>query len=126
MEFKNIKGIYLQIADNISEKVLMGTYAPGGKIPSVRDLANEMGVNPNTIMRTYNELQTRNIIDNKRGLGFFVNDNATGIILEWKKKEFFEFELPLIVRQTKVLNISFEELKPYFESNKNSDTNENK
>jgi GntR family transcriptional regulator len=126
MEFKNIKGIYLQIADNISEKVLLGTYMPGGKIPSVRDLANEMGVNPNTVMRTYNELQARNIIDNKRGLGYYVQDQAASIILEWKKKEFFEYELPLIVRQTKVLKISFEELKPYFESNKNSDSNENK
>jgi GntR family transcriptional regulator len=116
MEFKNNKGIYLQIADNISEKVLQGTYVPGGKIPSVRDLANEMGVNPNTVMRTYNELQARKIIDNKRGMGFYVNDHAAEIILEWKKKEFFEYELPLIVRQTKVLNISFEELKPYFES----------
>jgi GntR family transcriptional regulator len=126
MEFKNIKGIYLQIADNISEKVLLGTYMPGGKIPSVRDLANEMGVNPNTVMRTYNELQARNIIDNKRGLGYYVQDQAASIILEWKKKEFFEYELPLIVRQTKVLKISFEELKPYFESNKNSESNENK
>jgi GntR family transcriptional regulator len=121
MEFKNTKGIYLQIADNISEKVLMGTYNPGGKIPSVRDLANEMGVNPNTVMRTYNELQTRKIIDNKRGLGFYVNDDAAAIIMEWKKREFFEHELPLIVRQTKVLNISFEELKPYFVSTNNSD-----
>jgi len=125
MEFKNTKGIYLQIADNISEKVLQGTYAPGEKIPSVRDLATEMGVNPNTVMRTYNELQARKIIDNKRGLGYYVNDQAASIILEWKKKEFFEYELPLIVRQTKVLNITFEELKPYFESIKNSTTNEN-
>jgi GntR family transcriptional regulator len=126
MEFKNTKGIYLQIADNISEKVLKGTYSPGEKIPSVRDLAAEMGVNPNTVMRTYNELQARKIIGNKRGVGYYVNDLAADIVLEWKKKEFFETELPLIIRQTRVLNISFEELKPYFESSLNSDSNENK
>jgi DNA-binding transcriptional regulator YhcF (GntR family) len=115
MEFRNTKGIFLQIADSISEKVIEGKYSPGEKIPSVRDLANEMGVNPNTVMRTYSELQTRGIIDNKRGMGFYVTGNAIEIIMQWKKKEFFENELPLIVRQTRILNITFDELKPYFE-----------
>lgn len=125
MEFKNTKGIFLQIADSISEKVMEGKYPPGEKIPSVRDLAIEFGVNPNTVMRTYSELQTRGIIENKRGVGYYVNDEAPAIIRQWKKKEFFESELPLIVRQTKILNITFEELIPYFKSSKNSDKNEN-
>lgn len=115
MEFRNTKGIFLQIADSISEKVIEGKYSPGEKIPSVRDLATEMGVNPNTVMRTYNELQSRGIIDNKRGMGFYVTENATEIITQWKKKEFFENDLPVIVRQTRLLNITFDELKPYFE-----------
>ena len=116
MEFKNTKGIFLQIADSISEKVMEGKYPPGEKIPSVRDLATEMGVNPNTVMRTYSELQSRGIIDNKRGLGFYVTIDAVRIIHQWKRDEFFEIDLPLIVRQTKILNISFDELKPYFET----------
>ena len=115
MEFKNTKGIFLQIADSISEKVMEGKYPPGEKIPSVRDLAAEMGVNPNTVMRTYSELQTRGIIDNKRGVGYYVSIEAVEIIRKWKRKEFFEIELPLIVRQTRMLNITPEELKPYFE-----------
>jgi DNA-binding transcriptional regulator YhcF (GntR family) len=117
MEFKNTKGIFLQIADNISEKVIGGQYPPGEKIPSVRDLATEMGVNPNTVMRTCTELQMRGIIDNKRGIGFYVSTEAVQIIRDWKRKEFFEIDLPLIVRQTGMLGITFEELKPYFESN---------
>lgn len=121
MDFKNNKGIFLQIADSISEKVMEGKYSPGEKIPSVRDLASEMGVNPNTVMRTYNELQAHGIIDNKRGVGYYVNGEAVAIILQMKRKEFFENDLPQIVRQTKILNISFDELKPYFESNNNSD-----
>jgi GntR family transcriptional regulator len=126
MEFRNTKGIFLQIADSILEKVMVGQYSPGEKIPSVRDLAIEVGVNPNTVMRTYSELQTRGIIDNKRGVGYYVNAEAVSIIQQMKKKEFFEYELPLIVRQTKILNISFEELRPYFESTDKSDKNENK
>ena len=116
MEFKNNKGIFLQIADSISEKVIGGQYPPGEKIPSVRDLATEMGVNPNTVMRTYTELQNRGIVDNKRGIGFYVTGEAVQIIRDWKRKEFFETDLPLIVRQTKMLGITLGELKPYFES----------
>ena len=94
MEFKNAKGIFLQIADSISEKVMEGKYPPGEKIPSVRDLATEMGVNPNTVMRTYSELQTRGIIENKRGVGYYVNSEAVSIIHKWKKKEFFRNRTP--------------------------------
>lgn len=126
MEFINTKGIFLQIADSISEKVMEGKYPPGEKIPSVRDLASEMGVNPNTVMRTYSELQTRGIIDNKRGVGYYVSTEAVSIILQWKRQEFFDIDLPAIVKQTKILNISFEELKPYFESYINPGKNENK
>jgi len=126
MEFKNTKGIFLQIADSLSEKVMEGKYPPGEKIPSVRDLATEMGVNPNTVMRTYSELQTRGIIDNKRGVGYYVSIEAVEIIRQWKRKEFFDIDLPLIVRQTKMLNITFDELKLHFESTINSDKNENK
>jgi GntR family transcriptional regulator len=126
MEFINTKGIFLQIADSISEKVIEGKYPPGEKIPSVRDLANEMGVNPNTVMRTYSELQSRGIIDNKRGVGYYVSAGAKNIIFQWKRKEFFDIDLPLIVKQTKILNISFEELRPYFTSTINSKKDENK
>ena len=114
MEFKNNKGIFLQIADNISEKVMEGIFPPGDKIPSVRDFATDIGVNPNTVMRAYNELQLRGIIENKRGVGYYVSDKAVKIIRQWKRKEFFEMDLPLIVRQTKMLDISLEELEPYF------------
>lgn len=114
MEFKNNKGIFLQIADNISEKVMEGKYPPGEKIPSIRDLANEMGVNPNTVMRTFSELQARGIIDNKRGVGYYVSEEAVKIIRQWKRKEFFENDLPLIIRQTKILDITLKELEPYF------------
>ncbi len=126
MEFLNTKGIFLQIADSISEKVLEGSYPPGEKLPSVRDLAAEIGVNPNTVMRSFSELQSRGIIDNKRGVGYYVSTEAVNIIRDWKRREFFEIDLPLIVRQTGILNISFEELRPYFTSTQNTEKNENK
>lgn len=111
MEFSENKSIFLQIADNIIEKVMSGVYPVGDKIPSVRELALQVGVNPNTIMRTYNELQSMNIIENKRGIGYFVNNNAQQVILDAKRKEFFGQVLPEIIRQAALLGISTTELK---------------
>lgn len=127
MEFRSNKSIFLQLADTLSEKILAGIYSPGEKIPSVRDFATEMGVNPNTVMRTYSELQTLGIIDNRRGIGYYISSDAVEIISQWKKKEFFENDLPLIIRQTRILNITFDELKPYFDSpTTNTGKDENK
>ncbi len=113
MEFENNRSIFLQIADNIAEKVINGQYPIGHRIPSVRELAAEMGVNPNTIMRTYNELQSMNIIGNKRGIGYFVNEEAQKIILDKKRMEFFEKILPDFIRQAGMLGISLNDLKQH-------------
>ena len=111
MEFKNGKSIAIQIADNLSERILNGSLEAESKIPSVRELATEMGVNPNTIVRSYAELQSKKIIANSRGIGYFVSNNAKEIINNWRREEFFESDLPEFVRQMNVLGISYEDLK---------------
>ena len=68
MQFENGRSIFLQIADTVTEKVVSGEFAAGEKIPSVRELAAQMGVNPNTVLRTYSELQAMNIIENPNGI----------------------------------------------------------
>ncbi len=125
MEFNENKSIFLQIADNIIEKVMSGVYPVGDKIPSVRELALQVGVNPNTIMRTYNELQSMNIIENKRGIGYFVNTEAQKFILDSKRKEFFGQVFPEIIRQAALLGISTVELKQEIDQ-LNTETHENK
>lgn len=116
MEFQNGKSIFLQIADTITDKVVSGEFPAGEKIPSVRELASEMGVNPNTIMRTYSELQAMSIIDNQRGIGYFVNPEAQKIILQGKKEEFFSKILPEFLRQAALLGITSGELKKHIET----------
>lgn len=113
MQFQDGKSIFLQIADSITEKVVSGEYPPGEKIPSVRELAAAMGVNPNTVMRTYSELQAMNIIENQRGIGYFVNAEAKKIILKDKKQEFFTKVLPEFLKQASLLGISTDELKKH-------------
>lgn len=125
MEFSENKSIFLQIADNIIEKVMSGVYPVGDKIPSVRELALQVGVNPNTIMRTFNELQSMNIIENKRGIGYFVNPDAQQVILDSKRKEFFGQVLPEIIRQATLLGISSAELKEEIDQI-NTEAHENK
>ena len=113
MKFQPTKGIFLQIADNICEKVLNDTFPPGTKIPSVRELALETGVNPNTIVRAYSELQGQSIIENRRGIGFFVNPEAKQVIHKRKRDEFFNQVLPEFVHQANLLGISTDELREY-------------
>lgn len=119
MEFKDNKSIALQIADNLSEKILQGNMPVEERIPSVRELAAEMGVNPNTIMRSYAELQSKDIISNRRGIGYFVNINAKKTILEERRKEFFANALPELVHQMNLLDISYDELKASINSLQN-------
>lgn len=112
MEFKDTKGIFQQIADNICDKIISGEFAVGSKIPSVREQAAAVGVNQNTIMRTYMELQRENIISNQRGIGFFVTESAPLQIINLRKEEFFHVHLPEFMRQVKLLNLTKDELKP--------------
>ncbi len=114
MEFKNNKGIFQQIADNICERILSGEFKPGDKVQSVRKLAAMLGVNQNTIMRTFIELQHNNIVENRRGVGYFVTDNAPKMIRDMRKEEFTQEILPAFIQQVKLLGITREELEPLF------------
>ena len=105
MEFRKQKPIYLQIADRLMEQILSGEYAAEDRVPSVRDVAEAMGVNPNTVMRTFEFLQGEEIIYNRRGVGYFVSPDAKQRILAEQRREFLEEELPLIKQKMKVLGI---------------------
>lgn len=103
MEFDVNRPIYLQIYDTICDQVLLGALVPDGRIPSVREYGAQLGVNPNTIMRTYEKLTTDGIIYNKRGLGFFISQDAREKVLEYKKTEFVNETVPKIRRQLQLL-----------------------
>jgi len=69
-------------------------------------------VNQNTIMRTYSELQREEIINNKRGVGYFVEENAADKILNARKQDFFDHILPEFIHQIEILKISKTEILP--------------
>lgn len=111
MEFKDKQSIYLQIADYISEQIVLGKWPPGERIPSVRDMAGMLEVNPNTVMRTYDFLQGREIIFNKRGIGYSVSNDAKERIGIYRKERFLTNELPDFFRTISLLQISMEEIQ---------------
>lgn len=115
MEFKDKQSIYLQIADYICEQILLGKWPPNERIPSVRDFGGMLEVNPNTVMRTYEFLQNKEIIFNKRGIGYSVSEDAQQRILIYKKERFLESELPEVFKTLYLLNITMDEVKTLYD-----------
>jgi DNA-binding transcriptional regulator YhcF (GntR family) len=70
----------------------------------------QLGVNPNTVMRSYDHLKSLDIIYDKRGMGFFASPDAKRSVKKMYKKEFFEMELPAIMKKMKLLDIDTDEL----------------
>lgn len=114
MEFNQPKGIYQQIADQVCDRILQGEWNGGERIPSIRELAVNLGVNPNTVTRSYQSLLDREIIENRRGIGYFVTDAAKKNILQERKSEFVRDELPSLFRTMQLLDIGIEEISEYY------------
>jgi GntR family transcriptional regulator len=114
MEFTNQQPIYLQIAEMICEQILLKKFKEDERIPSVREMAVQLEVNPNTVMRTYEFLQGKEIINNKRGIGYFVSADGISKATDLRKTEFLHAELPKLFKTAKLLNISFEELQKQY------------
>lgn len=72
--FHSSHPIYSQLVDRINRKILRGELKPGDKLPSVREMAIQSNVNPNTVQRTYRELEGMNIVETRRGQGTFVTE----------------------------------------------------
>lgn len=119
MDFAENKPIYLQIADYVCEQILLNEWQEKKKIPSVRELAITLSVNPNTVIRSYAWLEEMNIITMQRGLGYFVKDKSIEQILILKKEKFFQEELPNLFHKMDLLGIDIPLLnKIYKERNK--------
>lgn len=110
MDFNESKNIFLQIEEWLNNRILEDKIRPGDRIPSVRELAEEMEVNRNTVMRTYSTMENKGVLENKRGIGFFVADKAPKIIQNMQKREFFEKELPRLLERIKLLRLTSSDL----------------
>lgn len=105
MEFNRPRGIYQQIADRITGRIASGEWNAGERIPSVRDMAVSLGVNPNTVVRSYQSLLDEGLIENRRGIGYFVASGALEVIEETVRRQFVEEELPRMFGKMKRLGV---------------------
>jgi GntR family transcriptional regulator len=115
MEFRDNEAIYLQIAAYVSENILLGKWPAEQKILSVRDLAVELEVNPNTVMRSYEFLQNIGAIYNKRGLGLYVAADGCEKVKAYRRERFIQQDLPVFFRNIYLLDIEPADLQQWYE-----------
>ena len=78
-EFQDHLPINAQLMDTLKRRIITGRYLPGEKLPSVRELAAEAGINPNTVQRAFSELEREGLIYTQRATGKYVTENADEI-----------------------------------------------
>ena len=116
MEFQKKDAIYLQIADLMCERILCGQWQQNGRIPSVRELAVDLEVNPNTVMRAYAYMQDQRIIFMKRGIGYFVAADGRQTTRGLMRSNFVRNDLPRVFRTLELLEIDLTELRSLFQA----------
>jgi GntR family transcriptional regulator len=116
MIFKENKPIFLQIADRLCEEIMLGRYAEGERIPGVREYAATVEVNVNTVVRSFDHLQGKGVVQNKRGLGYFVSEGAVKLIYAMRRDEFLNNELPEVFHQMQLLGITLQELDKLYQN----------
>jgi GntR family transcriptional regulator len=116
MNFSDNQSIYIQITEFVKEQILLNKWQREEKIPSVRDLAAELQVNPNTVMRAYDFLQQQGIIYNRRGIGNHVSSDAGEKILAARKEKFLQSDLPVFFNNMILLEIGLDELERLYKN----------
>lgn len=101
--------IYLQIIERVQMDIITGRYQPGDKLPSVRDLAQEAAVNPNTMQKALSELERSGLIYSQRTSGRFITEDKE--LIHQMKKEFAAAEVSAFVAHMKQLGITPEEIR---------------
>lgn len=105
MEFSQNKPIYLQIVDSFYEKILSGELKAGERIASVRETGAVLGVNPNTVMRSYEKMTDDGAVYNRRGIGYFVAPEARDKVLAEERRSFIREQWPSIRRKMELLGL---------------------
>lgn len=116
MEIKNNgQAIYLQIVEYVCQKILLGEWLPESKIPSVRELAVQISVNPNTVARSYEFLKNSEIIIDKRGIGYFVEKNGIEAAKKFRQETFLQTELPIFFNTIYTLGLELTDLEQKYQ-----------
>ena len=109
-DWKEDQPIYRQLRDKVASAILEGSLKEGEALPSVRNVAVEMQINPLTASKAYQELVTQELVEKRRGLGMFVIEGAREKLLQGERKQFLEEEWPEIVARIQALGMDIDDL----------------
>ena len=107
LDYRDPRPIYEQIRQEFMRLILSGAIAPGEKLPSVRDLAGTLSINPNTIQRAYMQLEQEGLIYPVKGTGNFIADSEE--VRKLSKASYIK-ELKTLIRKGKAMGMEAEEL----------------
>ena len=110
LEWKEDQPIYRQLRDKVAAQILTGSLKEGESLPSVRNVAVELQINPLTASRAYQELVDEALVEKRRGLGMFIVKGARSKLLTMEKKRFLEDEWPEINARISALGLSAKDL----------------
>lgn len=108
LDYKDRRPIHEQVAEKLEELMLLGILGENEPLPSVRSLAMELSINPNTIQRAYGELERQGYIYTVKGKGSFVAENS---VMKEKRKKDLLIQVSEVIDEAIRLGISGEEIK---------------
>ena len=110
LQWNDSQPIYRQLRDRVVAMILDGVLKEGDPLPSVRMVAAEYRVNPLTVLKSYQDLVDQNLVEKRRGLGMFVRDGASQLLLAGERQKFLTEEWPRISARIQRLGLTAKEL----------------
>ena len=107
--------IYVQLIEQVKHALEIGSLQPGDQLPTVRELASELTLAPNTIVKAYNELQHMGLVESRPGKGTMVAGKAEDTVRQ-QRAEAFSVRLRALVRDAASLGLDEDELRMRFEA----------
>ena len=104
-DFHTSQPIFVQIRQRLTEMILRGSVGEGEALPSVRQIAADLAVNPLTVTKAFEALVDIGVVEKRRGLGMFVKTGARAELLAYESDKFLKEEWPRIVAQIRALNL---------------------
>ncbi len=117
IDFRNPKPIYEQLSDNIEKLIIKGGIKPEEQLPSVRQLAVELSLNPNTIQRAYTYLESKGLTYSVKGRGSFVSPNYKDVID--RKVNYIKQEIKKLVDEAKDIGVTEDEILKFIKGEEN-------
>jgi GntR family transcriptional regulator len=106
---------YRQVVDIVLSGVAAGALLPGEQLPTIRDLAVKLGVNPNTVVKAYSQLQLLGVLDTQQGSGVFVRPNSERAVPKAEKRRALEALCQDFVARAQLQNLGIDEIIEHLE-----------